>query len=150
MRVLALDYGRVSTGAAVSDPTGTVVRPLDEIGHAAAEAGISRIRKLVQAERAELVIVGMPLSLNGEAGAQARETAELLKVLAESLDPIPTISWDERFTSKIAAVKGRGSDASEHSLAACCLLEDYLGSAEHARRSGSTGEAGDPGDERGE
>lgn len=133
MRVLAIDYGRVSTGVAVSDPTGTIVRPLEEIADAGTDAGIERIRGLLDAERAELVVVGMPVSLSGEQGGQARETLGFMDTLSEALS-VPVISWDERFTSKIAAARGRHSNSSEHSLAACCLLEDYLGSAQHERR----------------
>ena len=56
--------------------------------------------------------------------------------LSARLLRIPVIAWDERFTSKLAAQKGLHSDSNPHSLAACCLLEDFLGSAEFRRFSG--------------
>lgn len=128
-RILALDYGRVHTGAAVSDPTGTIVRPLEAIREAASPEGTRKIAAMVDSENIGAVIVGLPVSLNGELGAQARETADFIRVLDESLT-VTIRPWDERFTSKLAAQKGRNSTSNPHSLAACCLLEDYLGSEE--------------------
>jgi putative Holliday junction resolvase len=63
MKVLALDYGSARTGVAVSDPTGTVARPLCIVERAASEAGLARLRELVLEEGAERVVVGMPLTL---------------------------------------------------------------------------------------
>jgi len=132
-RILALDYGRVHTGAAVCDPTGTIVRPLGEINEAATPEGNKKIASLVESENVGTVIVGLPVSLSGEHGSQAEETAGFIRALTGFLD-IPVLSWDERFTSKLAEQKGRYSSSDPHSLAACCLLEDYLGSEEYRRR----------------
>jgi putative Holliday junction resolvase len=135
LRILALDYGRIHTGAAISDPTGTIVRPLDPVRDANSEQGIGKISVMTEQEGANAVVVGMPVSLNGERGAQARETEIFIEALEKSLD-LPVFTWDERFTSKMAAAKGRFSDSDPHSLAACCLLEDYLASEEFQRRTG--------------
>lgn len=124
-RILALDYGSVHTGAAVCDPGGTIVRPLPEVKEAASTAGLAAIAGLARSEEAVMVIVGMPVSLSGEHGGQARETAAFIEQLRSVLS-LPVKAWDERFTSKIARERGRGSSAPGHSIAACCLLEDYL------------------------
>lgn len=126
-RIIALDYGRVHTGVAVSDPTGTITRPLPEVLDAGSKSGMRRISDIIREERAGLVIVGMPVSLSGEMGAQAKETGEFIERLRGALT-VPVRSWDERFTSRIAREKGRHAVAGEHSIAACCLLEDFLGS----------------------
>ncbi|HUG56120.1 MAG TPA: Holliday junction resolvase RuvX, partial [Candidatus Limnocylindrales bacterium] len=86
MKVLALDYGAARTGVAVSDPTGTLARPLGVVERAAAEGGLARIAELAAEEDAELVIVGMPLTLRGERGAQAEETSRFVARLREALD----------------------------------------------------------------
>lgn len=130
-RVIALDYGRVHTGAAVSDPSGTIVRPLPEVRDASTDKGFAAIAELVSRENAVKVVVGMPVSLSGERGAQAQETAGFIQGLSAVL-PVEVVAWDERFTSKIARERGRDSEAAEHSIAACCLLEDYLSSAEYS------------------
>lgn len=131
-RILALDYGRVHTGAAVCDPSGTIVRPLEAVREAATPEGLRAIAAIVESENAGEVIVGLPVSLSGELGAQAGETKDFIRSLAGALD-VPVKPWDERFTSKLAEQKGRHSNSDPHSLAACCLLEDYLGSEEFRR-----------------
>ena len=135
-RVLALDYGRVHTGAAISDPTGTIARPLDDFKNAGTPDGLKKINSLVARESVGLVVVGMPVSLSGGMGGQAHDTAEFVRALSQKL-PVPVVTRDERFTSKIADHKARFSSASRHSLAASILLEEYLGSSEFRRRSES-------------
>ena len=68
LRVLALDYGTARCGCAISDPTGTLARPLDAIEPPDPAA----IAELASREGAERVIVGLPTTLGGEEGEQAR------------------------------------------------------------------------------
>ncbi|TML55767.1 MAG: Holliday junction resolvase RuvX [Actinobacteria bacterium] len=75
MKVLALDYGSARTGVAVSDPTGTIARPIGVVERAASESGLARIAELVREEEAERVVVGLPLTLRGERGEQARDAS---------------------------------------------------------------------------
>ena len=123
MKVVALDYGAVRTGIAVSDATGTIAFPLGVVERAAAPAGLDRIREIVSEQGADRVVVGLPLTLRGAHGAQARETAEFVDALRDILD-VPVETYDERFTTAIAA-KGLGS-APEDARAAAHLLESYL------------------------
>lgn len=123
MKVLALDYGRARTGVAVSDPTRTLARPLGVIERAGTEDGIAQIVRLVQDEGAERVVVGLPLTLRGERGAQAAETDEFLANLREAVD-VPVESFDERFTTALAS-QADGS-AAEDARAAAHLLSNYL------------------------
>ena len=102
--MLALDYGSARTGVAVSDATGTLARPLGVVERAATPAGLRRLAELVAAEGAERVVVGLPLTLRGEAGAQAEETAAFVASLEALLD-VPVESFDERFTTALAAVR---------------------------------------------
>lgn len=127
LRIIALDYGSAHTGVAVSDPTGTIARPLGEVDDAGSDAGLAAIGELVDAEGAGIVIVGIPISLSGELGAQARETQEFAERLASRLK-VPVETWDERFTSKMARERGSHATAGEHSIAACLLLDDFLAS----------------------
>ena len=71
LKVLALDYGSARTGVAVSDPTGTVARPLV---HGRAGRRRSRSARSSREEAADRVVVGLPLTLRGEHGEQAEET----------------------------------------------------------------------------
>jgi putative holliday junction resolvase len=117
LKVLALDYGSARTGVAVSDPTGTVARPVTTIERAATDAGFAKLLAVISAEEPELVVVGMPLTLRGEHGAQARETNAFVARLREAVD-LPVETYDERFTSVLAG----GDDA----RAAAHLLTGYL------------------------
>jgi putative Holliday junction resolvase len=131
VKVLALDYGAARTGVAVSDPTGTLARPLEVVERAASEAGLARLAELVRLEEAEKVVVGLPLTLRGEHGAQARETDAFVEALRAALD-VPVESYDERFTTGLAASVG-SDEAPEDARAAAHLLSSYLAWASAGR-----------------
>jgi putative pre-16S rRNA nuclease len=116
LKVLALDYGSARTGVAVSDPTGTVARPLRTLERATP----ADIRSLVEEEGAERVVVGLPLTLRGEHGAQAAETQRFVEALRAAVN-VPVETFDERFTTVLAG-PGAGDDA----RAAAHLLSSYL------------------------
>jgi len=115
--VLALDYGSARTGVAVTDPTGTVARPVTIVERAATDDGFAKLLAVIAAEEPEQVVVGMPLTLRGDHGEQARETAEFVERLRGALSA-PVETYDERFTSVLAG----GDDA----RAAAHLLSRYL------------------------
>jgi putative Holliday junction resolvase len=123
MRVLALDYGAARTGVAVSDPTGTLATPLTVVRKAGTPEGLRELAELVRREQAELVVVGLPVSLDAQEHGQAREVRRFVARLREQLD-VPVEMYDERFTTKVAA--GRGAAAALDARAAAVLLEDYL------------------------
>jgi putative holliday junction resolvase len=123
LKVVALDFGRARTGVAVSDPTGTLARPLGVVERAATEAGLARVAELVRGEEAERVVVGMPLTLRGEHGEQAQETEAFVEALRAVLD-VPVETFDERFTTTLAEQGGNGSAADAR--AAAHLLTGYL------------------------
>jgi putative holliday junction resolvase len=120
VKVLALDYGAARTGVAVSDPTGTLARPLRIVQRADSEDGLTELAELVRAEHVERVVVGLPLTLRGERGEQARETERFAEALEAILD-VPVERFDERFTTTLAG-PGVGDDA----RAAAHLLTSYL------------------------
>jgi len=116
-KVLALDYGSARTGVAVSDPTGTVARPVGVVSKVNEAAGFDELVALVRDEEPELVVVGLPLTLRGEHGEQARETTAFVERLRAAVDARVEM-WDERFTSVLAD----GDDAK----AAAHLLSSFL------------------------
>lgn len=124
MKVLALDYGSARTGVAVSDPTGTVARPLDVVRRAGTDAGLARVLELAQAEEVERIVVGLPVTLRGERGWQAEETERFVERLREATD-LPVESFDERFTTALARSSG-DTRAGEDAVAAAHLLTSYL------------------------
>jgi len=124
VRVLALDYGAARTGVAVSDATGTIARPVGVVARAASEAGLARVAELVREHEAELVVVGLPLTLRGERGAQAEETEAFVAALRNVVS-VPVETFDERFTT-ILAGQGPASGSAEDARAAAHLLAGYL------------------------
>jgi len=120
---MALDYGSARTGVAVSDPTGTVARPLGVVEQAATEAGLAELARLVREEEAERVVVGLPLTLRGTRGEQAAETERFAGALRGVLD-VPVELFDERFTTDLA--QQTAGAAPEDALAAAHLLSGWL------------------------
>ncbi|MCZ7587648.1 MAG: Holliday junction resolvase RuvX [Gaiella sp.] len=123
MKALALDYGAARTGVAVSDATGTLARPVGVVERAASRDGLDRLAMLVAEHEADVVVVGLPLTLRGEHGAQARETEAFVEVLRARLD-VPVVTEDERFTTTLA--QRSGGRAPEDALAAAHLLQGWL------------------------
>ncbi len=121
---MALDYGSARTGVAVSDATGTLARPVGVVERAASAPGLRELAELVAAEGVERVVVGLPLTLRGATGAQAQETATFVAALEALLD-VPVESFDERFTTALAA-SGPSAKAPEDARAAAHLLESWL------------------------
>lgn len=120
MKVLALDYGRARTGVAVSDPTGTIARPIGVV-----EGGnVARIVELIREHGVERVVVGMPLTLRGQLGEQARETQSFIEELAVA-SGVEIVPFDERFTTNLAEQMASVS-AEEDARAAAHLLSSYL------------------------
>lgn len=127
MKVLALDYGAARTGVAVSDATGTIARPVGVVRKAASPQGLEELRALVREYEAERIVVGMPLTLRGEHGEQAAATDAFVAALREAVD-VPVETYDERFTTALAARDGGAAD--EDARAAAHLLDSYLASME--------------------
>jgi putative holliday junction resolvase len=125
VKVLALDFGSARTGVAVSDPTGTLARPRGIVEKAGTASGLDSLVELIREETPELIVVGMPITLRGEHGEQARETAAFVETLRERVT-VPVETFDERYTSVLAG----GDDAK----AAAHLLSSYLEWSSSARR----------------
>ena len=130
MRVLALDYGSARCGAALSDPTGTLATPVEPVLRADTRKGLRRVVELVEASGAELVVVGLPLSLSGGDSEQTLRSREFAERLRRQVR-VPVELLDERFTTKVA--RDLGGSAAEDSRAAAVLLDDWLAARRRER-----------------
>jgi putative Holliday junction resolvase len=128
MRILAIDHGDARAGTAICDPSGTIVRPLGVVS----PPDPAELARVAGDEGAELIVVGVPVSLDGaerEQAAAARAFAGELAALA----PVPVETYDERLTTRMAAESARGgASAPADALAAAHLLESYLRAREGA------------------
>lgn len=128
MRVLAVDHGAARAGCAISDPTGTIARPLGVIEPPEPRA----VAELALEHHAELVVIGLPVSLSGREGPQAKQARGFRDALAAILD-LPVVTYDERLTTRLAERSARaGAAAPADALAAAHLLESYLESVSRA------------------
>lgn len=139
MRILGLDMGERRVGIAISDPTGTVARPLQTLVRGSREEDFAAIAALVAEYDVGLVVVGQPLSLDGTEGPQARRVARYAEALAARL-PVQLVSWDERFTTVVAEEILQQSHKSKKrrrariagevdAVAAAVILQSYLDSS---------------------
>ena len=133
MRALGLDLGAARIGVAVSDRSGTVASPLTVVARSGTLAvDHRRLAQLVAEEEAEIVVVGLPLSLSGAAGKAAQAAQTEIAMLASVLD-VPVVSHDERFTTKTAqealrlgGVKRAKQRALVDQVAAAVMLQAWL------------------------
>lgn len=129
MRVLALDWGTVRIGAAISDPDGKIAFPLDKFIDS--KNSIDEIKSIVEEKNVEKILLGIPKSLAGtdtESTKSARAFGELLGGLG-----IPIEYLDERLSSKAASktlselgVSQKEQRERVDNLASQQLLQTYL------------------------
>ncbi len=135
-RVMALDLGEKRIGVALSDPTQTIARPLAILPCASRRAVVEALRRLIAAHDVERVVIGLPRSLSGEEGPQARWVRREAEALARHL-PVPVVLWDERLSTATAqayrAMRSRRSREPLDAEAAAVILQDYLEAQRAAR-----------------
>ena len=133
MRALALDLGSKRIGVAVSDRSGTIASPLTVIERSGSRRqDHERIARLVAAEEAELVVVGLPRSLSGADGPAAASAKTEASALA-SVVGVPVETWDERFSTVTAervlqarGVRGKARRQVVDKVAAAVILQSWL------------------------
>jgi putative Holliday junction resolvase len=135
--VIALDVGERRIGVAISDPTGALATPHSVIQRRSKAEDFAAVARLVDELEAERVVVGLPLSLNGGMGPQARRVSRYTRALAQALS-VPVELYDERYSTVTAEELLAGSGrrrgrVSIDAAAAAVILQDYL---ESKKRSG--------------
>jgi putative holliday junction resolvase len=125
-RILALDHGSARCGCAISDPSGTLATPLAAVERPDSRKGLAALAGLVAEHGVERVVVGLPLTLQGERGEQAEAARAFAQRLERRLN-VPVELHDERLTTRLAERTGGARD--EDSRAAAHLLESYLARA---------------------
>lgn len=106
MRALGLDVGSKTIGVAVSDPSGTIATPRQTLvrkGHADDAAAVALLARELDAR---IIVVGLPLELDGTVGHRARLVNKFVAVLEPALRELPAAprvyTWDERFSTAAA------------------------------------------------
>jgi len=133
-RVLALDLGEKRIGVAVSDPTRTIAKSLTVLNRKSRKEDCERIARLIDEQQANLLVVGLPIPLNGVEGEKAAWVRDYTAVLQQHI-AIPAEFWDEAMTTVQAydSMRQRGKRAKQakeriDAVAAAFILQSYLDS----------------------
>lgn len=132
-RMLGLDVGARRTGVALSDPTGAIASPLTTLPRRDDDAqNLDAITALAREHEVEAIVVGLPVSLDGNLHGQGREIAAFIEQL-RGVSPVPVAEWNEQFTTAEAErlLRQAGRKPSRDrgrvdAVAAAVILQDYL------------------------
>lgn len=103
MRVLGLDVGDKTIGVAASDELGLAAHPRETLARRGTRADVEAVARRVEQEAAGRVVVGLPLTLEGEIGPRARKVLAFADALRARLgEAVPVDTWDERFSTVAA------------------------------------------------
>ncbi|MGI8603822.1 MAG: Holliday junction resolvase RuvX [Verrucomicrobiales bacterium] len=131
MRILAIDHGTVRIGLALSDELGMLARPLETIPAAGA---IARIRQIAGERAVKIIILGLPLRLDGTEGPAAARVREFYARLRAALDDsvaillrdesLTTVEAQEKLRARRRSAKGRNAIIDQ--AAAAVILQEFL------------------------
>ncbi len=132
MKIMAVDYGDARTGLAVCDRTETLSSPVGVIE----EKSMAKVaEQIIHASRefeVKMVVLGLPVNMDGSEGPRAQKTRKLGGILEKLLE-VPLEYWDERSTTKSAegllgeaGAYGKKRKALVDAVAATIILDSYL------------------------
>lgn len=132
MRTLALDIGDRRIGVALSDPSGSVATPLAVLATERLRAGSRDLHDIIVEYDVARIVVGLPVTLSGEEGPQARHVRALAAKILAGIDT-PVCFADERLSSREAKLRMREQGVSEREargsvdkVAAAIFLQSFL------------------------
>lgn len=132
MIALALDPGERRIGVAISDPEGRHARPLTVVEHASKDQDLARVAEVAARFGAEVIVVGLPLNMDGTAGPGARRARRFAAQLKHRVGAEVHL-WDERLTTFEADQQMVEAGLSPErrrelrdAVAAAVILQDYL------------------------
>lgn len=127
--------GEAYTGVAISDPGATLARPLEAVPAGRLD---EYLRGLFAVDAVAEIVVGVPKTLGGEIGFQARRVLQRIEALEGAFPGVRFVQWDERLSTRVARTAmessknggGRkrrrvGKERVDH-LAAAAMLQEYL------------------------
>ncbi len=132
MKILAVDYGDARTGIAICDKSEMLASPVCVIKHWDIAEVAKQVVELATEHRAEKIIIGNPLNMDGSAGARSQLCHAFAEKTAELCD-ITIKMWDERSTTVSAThylnttdTRGKKRKEVVDAVAATIILESYL------------------------
>lgn len=131
-RILAIDYGARRMGLAVSDPLGITAQGLETLERKNKRTDFARLESVLREYEVREIVLGLPLRMSGETGAQSLKVAEFAESLRRRFQ-LPVHLWDERLTSaeanrllREAEVSSRKRAQAVDRMAAVLILQSFL------------------------
>lgn len=132
MIIVGLDFGDARTGVAVCDKYEMMASDAGCIAADSYKKALAAVGERVKELKAELIVVGNPINMDGTAGYRSEKCKAFARELSE-LTGIPTEMYDERLTTVSAHkilndnnVRGKKRKATVDTLSARLILEDYM------------------------
>lgn len=132
MRVMGIDFGEARMGLAISDPTGFLAGGIGTVKVSGMTSAIKAAAQAAKEKGAELIVVGLPINMNGSEGDRAEKCRYFAEKLSEETG-IETVLYDERRTTILAAgfmsetgTHGKKRKESIDTLSAQIILQNYL------------------------
>lgn len=131
-RIVAVDYGTKRVGLALADPLRLFAQPY---GTFSQDEAVARLKELHAAEGIDVIVVGWPLTEDGETGIATQRVQQYINRLRNALPGVTLIKWDERYTSVLAKErlkevggrrKHRADKGRVDTFAAGIILQEYL------------------------
>jgi putative holliday junction resolvase len=132
MKILCVDPGEKNIGLAVSDPTGTLARPLTVIAHSSRNEDAIAILEIAAEEKAQRLVVGQATTEDGIPNFSGRKSRRLAAAIRTRTE-MPVDLWDESFStqdaqhSRLLIGQGKKARRGHHdAVAAAIILQSYL------------------------
>ena len=132
MKILAVDYGDARTGLAICDAGELLASPVGVIHSHRMDGVVQKATEAAREQRAERIVVGNPINMNGTRGPRSELCQEFAAKLEEAAG-LPVVLWDERSTTVTAIgylnatdTRGKKRKAVVDAVAATIILESYL------------------------
>ncbi|WP_178669298.1 Holliday junction resolvase RuvX [uncultured Eubacterium sp.] len=132
MKVLSVDYGDVRTGIAMSDARGILASPFCVIEESYQPKLVDRIVQIVEENKIEKIVIGLPRNMDGSYGYRCDECRSLGDAIIEKID-VDIFYEDERLTTVMAHnvlsdnnVRGKKRKQTVDAVSAVMILQSFL------------------------
>lgn len=132
MKIMAVDFGDARTGLAICDKSELLASPVGVIPEKRFEETVIKVATAIKEQKAQLVVVGLPLNMNGSEGPRSQLCRDFAKSLSEKVE-VPIRMWDERSTTVSATnylnltdTRGKKRKNVIDAVAAVIILESFL------------------------
>lgn len=132
-RIMALDYGAVRIGIALSDLTQFIANGYENYQRTSLKNDLNHLKQIINDNKVGKIVVGLPLNMDGSESGQTLKTKEFIEVLKNEIPNIPIEVLDERLTSMVAEKLLISADVSRakrkqviDKMSATIILQDYL------------------------